>query len=84
MYADNQVSRAMRGQPAVLQFPDPEEPDYGDFFYFASVIGTSGQTADVSFVSKPMRRIGSVHCILAYLFNTTVLALLINIGAGMF
>ena len=43
-----------------------------------------GQTADVSFVSKPMRRIGSLHCILAYLFNTTVLALLINIGAGMF
>ncbi|REM26202.1 DUF1345 domain-containing protein, partial [Mycobacterium tuberculosis] len=26
----------------------------------------------------------SVHCILAYLFNTTVLALLINIGASMF
>jgi uncharacterized membrane protein len=51
---------------------------------FAAVIGTSGQTADVSFVSKPMRRIGSVHCILAYLFNTTVLALLINIGASMF
>lgn len=54
-----------------------------DFFYFASVIGTSGQTADVSFVSKPMRRIGSLHCILAYRFNTMVLALLINIGASM-
>jgi len=35
-------------------------------------------------VTKPMRRIGSVHCILAYLFNTTVLALLINIGASLF
>jgi len=43
-----------------------------------------GQTADVSFVSKPMRRIGSVHCLLAYLFDTAVLALLINIGASMF
>ena len=31
-----------------------------------------------------MRRIGSMHCILAYLFNTTVLALLINIGASLF
>ena len=28
--------------------------------------------------------IGSIHCILAYLFNTTVLALLINIGASLF
>jgi uncharacterized membrane protein len=67
-----------------IQFPDDEPPTYGDFFYFSAVIGTSGQTADVSFVSKPMRRIGSVHCILAYLFNTTVLALLINIGASLF
>jgi uncharacterized membrane protein len=66
----------------VLSFPGGEDPDYGEFFYFAAVIGTSGQTADVSFVSKPLRRIGSLHCILAYLFNTTVLALLINIGAG--
>ena len=40
--------------------------------------------ADVSFVTKAMRRIGSMHCILAYLFNTTVLALLVNIGASLF
>ena len=26
-------------------------PDYGDFFYFAVCVGTSGQTADVSFVT---------------------------------
>ena len=83
-YAHEYYAAACHGRPAGLQFPDDEQPDYGDFFYFASVIGTSGQTADVSFVSKPMRRIGSLHCILAYLFNTTVLALLINIGASMF
>ena len=67
-----------------LQFPEDDSPDYGDFFYFSAIIGTSGQTADVSFVSKELRRIGSVHCIVAYLFNTTVLALLINIGASLF
>ena len=83
-YAHDYYAAACHGRPAGLQFPDDEDPDYGDFFYFASVIGTSGQTADVSFVSKPMRRIGSLHCILAYLLNTTVLALLINIGASMF
>ena len=83
-YAHQYYAALSRGLPAGLQFPDDDQPGYGDFFYFASVIGTSGQTADVSFVSKTMRRIGSVHCILAYLFNTTVLALLINIGASMF
>jgi uncharacterized membrane protein len=83
-YAHDYYAAAWHGRSVGLQFPDSELPDYGDFFYFAAVIGTSGQTADVSFVTKPMRRIGSLHCILAYLFNTTVLALLINIGASMF
>jgi len=83
-YAHEYYAAACHGRRAGLQFPEDDKPDYGDFFYFAAVIGTSGQTADVSFVTKPMRRIGSMHCILAYLFNTTVLALLINIGASLF
>ena len=83
-YAHDYYLAACHGLKPGLSFPDDPDPDYGDFFYFAAVIGTSGQTADVSFVTKPMRRIGSLHCILAYLFNTTVLALLINIGASLF
>ena len=83
-YAHDYYMAACHGHKPGLAFPDDPDPDYGDFFYFSAVIGTSGQTADVSFVTKPMRRIGSLHCILAYLFNTTVLALLINIGASLF
>ncbi|HVN42631.1 MAG TPA: DUF1345 domain-containing protein [Steroidobacteraceae bacterium] len=83
-YAHDYYAAVSRGATPGLRFPGESEPDYGDFFYFSAVIGTSGQTADVSFVTKPMRRIGSVHCILAYLFNTTVLALVINIGASLF
>ena len=82
-YAHQYYASAEAGRTAGLQFPGEDRPTYGDFFYFAAVIGTSGQTADVAFVSKSMRRIGSVHCILAYLFNTTVLALLINIGSSL-
>ena len=83
-YAHDYYMAACHGHMPGLSFPDDPAPDYGDFFHFAAIIGTSGQTADVSFVTKAMRRIGSVHCILAYLFNTTVLALLINIGASLF
>jgi uncharacterized membrane protein len=83
-YAHDFYAAVCRSHAPGLEFPQDPQPDYGDFFYFAAVIGTSGQTADVAFVSKPMRRVGSVHCILAYLFNTTVLALLINIGASLF
>jgi uncharacterized membrane protein len=83
-YAHDYYAAACHGRTPGLRFPDDDAPDYGDFFYFAAIIGTSGQTADVPFVTKPMRRIGSLHCILAYLFNTTVLALLINIAASLF
>lgn len=83
-YAHDYYAAVCHARPPGLAFPDDDPPDYGDFFYFASVIGTSGQTADVSFTSKAMRRVGSIHCILAYLFNTTVLAMLVNIGASLF
>ncbi len=82
-YAHDFYAALGRGTQGGLSFPGEETPDYFDFLYFSVVIGTSGQTADVSFTSRPMRRIGTVHCALAYLFNTTVLALLINIGASL-
>jgi len=66
-----------------LQFPGTTEPIYGDFFYFACIIGTSGQTADVDFTGSALRRVGTLHCVLAFFFNTTLLALAINIAAGL-
>jgi len=71
-----------RGREPGLEFPGKDEPDYGDFFYFAAIIGTSGQTADVSFTTGALRRLGSAHCIIAFFFNTAVLALAINIAAS--
>jgi uncharacterized membrane protein len=82
-YAHDYYAAIGRGGDGGLSFPGAEAPDYFDFLYFSVVIGTSGQTADVSLTSRPMRRIGTLHCALAYLFNTTVLALLINIGASL-
>jgi uncharacterized membrane protein len=83
-YAHDYYSASNQGRSPGLSFPDEPRPDYLDFLYFACVIGTSGQTADVSFVSKSMRRIGLIHCVLAFFFNTTLLALTINIAASLF
>ena len=82
-YAHDFYQDKSRGGNGGLQFPGEHEPDYGVFLYFAAVIGTSGQTADVAFASRPMRRLGLLHCVLAYAFNTTLLALTINIAAGL-
>ena len=82
-YAHDYYLSLRRGQEPGLAFPQERAPDYWDFLYFSAVIGTSGQTADVSFTSKAMRRTGLVHCVLAYFYNTTVLDLTINIAAGL-
>lgn len=82
-YAHDYYLNVSRRQPTGLVFPGEEAPDYGDFLYFAGVIGTSGQTADVSLTSRSMRRMGLVHCVLSFFFNTTVLALTINIAASL-
>jgi uncharacterized membrane protein len=83
-YAHDFYRARDQGQPDPLTFPGTVEPSYGDFFYFACVIGTSGQTADVVFNGAALRPVGTLHCILAFFFNTTVLALTVNIAAGLF
>ncbi len=82
-YAHDFYIAKERNHSGGLEFPGEISPDYSDFLYFACVIGTSGQTADVSFTSKSMRRTGLIHCVLAFFFNTTLLALTINIASGL-
>jgi uncharacterized membrane protein len=72
-------------EPALgLEFPGQEPPDYWDFVYYSFVIGTACATADVNVTSRIMRRITTLHCVVAFFFNTTILALTVNIGAGYF
>lgn len=83
-YAHDYYQRILKETSGGLDFPGKDLPDYSDFLYFAYIIGTSGQTADVSLSSRATRRIGTIHCVLAFFFNTTVLALTINIASGLF
>ncbi|NCT83810.1 MAG: DUF1345 domain-containing protein [Comamonadaceae bacterium] len=67
-----------------LQFPgDDGPPDYGDFLYFSITLAATAQTSDVGVSSRPMRRLVLLQTLLAFAFNTGVLALVINILAGL-
>ena len=66
-----------------VSFPGTDEPDYWDFVYFAFIIGVAAQTADVSITSKTIRRTSLAHSILSFFFNSAILALTINIAAGL-
>ena len=62
-----------------LNFGEPGEPDFWDFFHFSIVLGAASQTADIMFTTRPMRRIGTIHTLVAFGFNTAILATLINV-----
>ena len=66
-----------------LSFPGNSEPKYLDFVYFAFVLGTTSQTSDVTISSSAMRRLALIHGVIAFFFNTTLLALVVNIAAGL-
>jgi uncharacterized membrane protein len=65
-----------------LDFPGKLEPDYFDFLYYSFVIGMTSQVSDVQVCSREMRRITLVHGVLSFAFNVVVLALSINVVAG--
>jgi uncharacterized membrane protein len=60
------------------------KPDYVDFLYFSFTIAIALQTSDVAVTSKAMRRLVLAQSLLAFVFNTTILAFTINIAASLF
>jgi uncharacterized membrane protein len=72
-----------KGTQGGLRFPGDHEPSYGDFLYYSFVIGCAAQTADVATTTPAMRRLTLFHGIVAFTFNTIILALMINLGASL-
>ena len=66
-----------------LKFPGDQKPDYWDFLYFSFNLGAAAQTSDVKIEAPRTRRFVLAHTILSFLFNTTILALAINVGASL-
>jgi uncharacterized membrane protein len=77
-YAYDDEGGLLRG----LEFPGESNPDYLDFLYFAFVIGMTFQVSDVQITRRSLRRVATVHGLIGFLFNTVILALTVNIAAG--
>jgi uncharacterized membrane protein len=69
--------------PAELVFPGGRDPDYLDFVYYSFVVGMTSQVSDVAIASRRMRRLTLIHGVLSFMFNIAILALAINIVAGL-
>ena len=72
-------------KPGGLQFPSGdqhEHADYWDFVYFSFVIGMTAQVSDVGITDRIIRRTATAHGIVSFIYNTALVALMVNIAAS--
>lgn len=66
-----------------LSFPGDKQPDFLDFAYFSFILAMTFQTADVNITGRHIRRLALVHGLFSFAYNTTIIALVINIVSGL-
>ncbi len=66
-----------------IVFHVKERPDFGDFAYVALTIGMTFQVSDTDLTAKPIRMTALRHALLSYLFGVAVVAMTINVVAGL-
>jgi uncharacterized membrane protein len=73
------------GADGGIQFktPDDEKPRYTDFAYVSFTIGMTFQVSDTDLTSKAMRKTALGHALLSYLFGVVIIAVMINLVAGL-
>ncbi|MGB7659363.1 MAG: DUF1345 domain-containing protein [Pseudolabrys sp.] len=82
-YAHEYYGERSDDQIGGLKFPGAQGPDYWDFVYFSFVIAMTSQVSDVAITSKVIRRVATVHGVLSFFFNVSVLALTVNMVSNL-
>lgn len=90
-FALSYASRYFADPAGGLEFPPPaarhaaaQAPNYVDFLYFSITIAATAQTSDVAVTTRAMRGFVMLHAVVSFAFNAFVLALAINMVAGLF
>lgn len=70
-------------QPGGINFHDPEPPRFRDFAYLAFTVGMTYQVSDTEIGLSSIRATVLRHALLSYLLGAVVLAVTINLIAGL-
>jgi uncharacterized membrane protein len=65
-----------------LIIPGCEEPNDLDFAYFSFVLGMTFQVSDIQVTSPAIRKLALAHGLISFGYNTSILALVVNVVAG--
>jgi uncharacterized membrane protein len=71
------------GKSGGLEFPGGHPPADIDFAYFSFTIGMCFQVSDVVVSDRRLRRAALGHALLSFVYNTTILALALNMIFGL-
>jgi uncharacterized membrane protein len=88
-YAHDYYSSRSAGAPDVatlykgLAFPGEAMPTYLDFVYFSFTIGMTFQVSDVQITDPALRGLALTHGIISFFYATGILALTLNMVAGL-
>lgn len=66
-----------------IDFNQDDDPDYRDFAYLALTLGMTYQVSDTDLQHKEIRRTALHHALLSYVFGTVIVAMTINVVAGL-
>ncbi|MBN9319681.1 MAG: DUF1345 domain-containing protein [Caulobacterales bacterium] len=81
-YAHRHYVETARNKNAGIGFPGEPPTSYLDFFYLAFSVGATFQVSDNSIGSTRLRKLVTAHAAAAYIYNTAILAVGINLLAG--
>ena len=77
-------ARLYYGEPVGgVDFNEQKDPDYRDFAYLAFTIGMTYQVSDTNLTSTSIRRTALHHALLSFVFGTSIIAMMINVVAGL-
>ncbi|WP_406135059.1 DUF1345 domain-containing protein [Streptomyces sp. NBC_01089] len=82
MYAARYAYLYYRSPTGGIDFNSEEPPAYRDFLYFSYNLGMTYQVSDTSVSNSMIRAVALRHCLLSYLFGTSILATTINLVTG--
>ena len=71
------------GPDGGIDFNGHDRPTYADFAYMAFTIGMTYQVSDTDLTARAIRHTALRHALLSYLFGTVIIAVTINIAAGL-
>ena len=66
-----------------IDFNEDEPPCYSDFAYVAITVGLTFQISDTDLRSKVFRRLAIRHMLISYLLGAVIVAITINLVAGL-